>query len=590
MNPSAPTPPEAFHRLENAIADLIIFCSEIQSTFFERNSIGRSMREPLNELKRWRVLEDKKRRDDASQAESLYRTLIVELVKCDNQQTHLNSSLLGQAIAHGYLPLMIELLEAGAEIDVTPLYGESPLYYAAKDNRIDMLRMLIKTHCEREREKHMALFQQGIDQPINLRTQVKSMAILLESKRVIPRRQSHEALIYKPGAEGLIKTEKQLVDMIQHPRILRALIEERVVHYGNWLMEAVFYVITQGRKDLLDVFIEKQIDFNFINQEGCSPLFLAAKLGHADLIKPLVDAGARINDKNRQGHTPIIEASIHRHETTVEALKELGAEVDLSGPHRMDLFLLPKNLELSKLPRHILIKATKEENLEVFTKLLAAGAEANTQDEDGFTALMFAASRGNVLMVKALIEAKADLNRTTKIHQSRLTGEIWGGSTALMVAAEKGHKDVVKLLILGGADLSIKNKAGQTALDWARNEGHLSLLPILRIGLVREFYRKLVASSPDQVPVLIQEQKRAGVTKEELYQFMLKTETDPDKKKNLLNQALDRSSSLGLYLSISEGLTFKTLFSTPLRPTQVRIQQELYQLERKKPVKGLTYN
>jgi len=77
-------------------------------------------------------------------------------------------------------------------------------------------------------------------------------------------------------------------------------------------------------------------------------------------------------------------------------------------------------------------------------KLLARGAAVDAKGEDGYTALMAAASLGREDMVKVLLKAGADLNAVNN-----------DGLTAMQVAANNKHDAVVKLL----SDNGNKNNA-----------------------------------------------------------------------------------------------------------------------------------
>jgi ankyrin repeat protein len=80
--------------------------------------------------------------------------------------------------------------------------------------------------------------------------------------------------------------------------------------------------------------------------------------------------------------------------------------------------------------------------------------------------LLDAASKGNRLKVKVLIEEGADLN--AKDNQL--------GLTALIVASQKGHTETVKVLIEEGADLNMKNNDNRTALDYAKLTGNKKIV------------------------------------------------------------------------------------------------------------------
>jgi ankyrin repeat protein len=72
------------------------------------------------------------------------------------------------------------------------------------------------------------------------------------------------------------------------------------------------------------------------------------------------------------------------------------------------------------------------------------GAMLDSRDRHGQTALMIAATRGDVSLTKLLIDNGADLNVTAKYHL-----------TALMLAVLNDHEEIVRLLCDAGANLAI---------------------------------------------------------------------------------------------------------------------------------------
>jgi ankyrin repeat protein len=101
--------------------------------------------------------------------------------------------------------------------------------------------------------------------------------------------------------------------------------------------------------------------------------------------------------------------------------------------------------------------------------LLDKGADVNAADMYNRTALMYAATGPFPEMVELLLDHGAEVNR-------RDQGE---GFTALMFAGAEGNTDVVRLLLQHGADPSIKDVDGDTALDFARQNGHAETAKVL---------------------------------------------------------------------------------------------------------------
>ncbi len=101
--------------------------------------------------------------------------------------------------------------------------------------------------------------------------------------------------------------------------------------------------------------------------------------------------------------------------------------------------------------------------------LLAAGANVNASNREGFTALSQACTNGNAGMVEMLLKAGADANS----FQAE-------GQTALMTAARAGNADAVKALLDHGAEVNAKESwRGQTALMWAAAENHPDVMQVL---------------------------------------------------------------------------------------------------------------
>ena len=53
------------------------------------------------------------------------------------------------------------------------------------------------------------------------------------------------------------------------------------------------------------------------------------------------------------------------------------------------------------------------------------------------------------------------------------------GETALHRAAFDGNLAIATRLLEGGADLTLRNKSGETALDWARKYGYSEVVALL---------------------------------------------------------------------------------------------------------------
>lgn len=82
--------------------------------------------------------------------------------------------------------------------------------------------------------------------------------------------------------------------------------------------------------------------------------------------------------------------------------------------------------------------------------------------------LFEAAESGDIAGVKAAMSLGADINSTDD-----------NGETALMKACWRGYIETVRLLIEHGADVSIKDDNGKTALDLAYRNGYANIVSLL---------------------------------------------------------------------------------------------------------------
>lgn len=98
--------------------------------------------------------------------------------------------------------------------------------------------------------------------------------------------------------------------------------------------------------------------------------------------------------------------------------------------------------------------------IKVFRAILRRGVDVNAEDEEGWTALMFAACHGNVEAVKLLTS-----QRGIRINDRE------GGCSALNMAAHEGHLAVVRFLLTTRAD---RSRALENARDGVE---YYSLMP-----------------------------------------------------------------------------------------------------------------
>jgi ankyrin repeat protein len=140
--------------------------------------------------------------------------------------------------------------------------------------------------------------------------------------------------------------------------------------------------------------------------------------------------------------------------------------------------------------------------IEEVRKAIEAGVDVNASDEDQRTALLFAAFNGHTAVAKLLLDQNASLEHRDAAGRTALMFAASGPNaetvellaeagaevnavdtdekfTALMHAAAEGQVKVVEVLLKHNADPAIQDADGDTARDFATNNGHAEVVRLL---------------------------------------------------------------------------------------------------------------
>jgi ankyrin repeat protein len=116
-----------------------------------------------------------------------------------------------------------------------------------------------------------------------------------------------------------------------------------------------------------------------------------------------------------------------------------------------------------------LLRASANGDLTAVKKNVADGADVNTADSSGRTALIEAAWAGHADVVRYLVEKGAKVALADN-----------AGFTPLMRACEEGNAQVVTYLVSKGSNVNARGKVrGTTPLMLAAEQGHIKVIDIL---------------------------------------------------------------------------------------------------------------
>src|SRR5262249_41108659 len=113
-------------------------------------------------------------------------------------------------------------------------------------------------------------------------------------------------------------------------------------------------------------------------------------------------------------------------------------------------------------PPASVVEAAMQGNKDAVRALLKQGADVNTAQGDGMTALHWAVQKGDVDLAKTLLYAGANVRARTRV----------GGYTPLLMASKIGTGPMIEALIAGGADSNGATTNGATALMFAAQAGY----------------------------------------------------------------------------------------------------------------------
>jgi ankyrin repeat protein len=374
------------------------------------------------------------------------------------------------------------LIENGADINIKNKEGNTALIYAAENKNSDLAKILIENGADiniKNKEGKTALAIASND------TEFYGKLIHEVANKITKDKTERSTTFLIPS---LTQSQQEGVEKNNSLGSLPADILEKIAghdltpnHQKETLSQALSISISlykSGRIEITDLeehitsLKTAEVDLNIKNEKGNTTLMEAVK------------NISRNNNSNGYIVQNPTERLNHINQSLAEILIENGANLDIQNNNGYTA----------------LIYAAENENLDLAKKLIDSGANLDIQDNQGYTALMEAATCNNSDLTEKLIDSGANLDiqnnngYTALIYAARKNSDLAKklivsdadvniknkeGNTALIYAARNKNSDLAKILIENGADINIKNKEGNTALIYAAENKNSDLAKIL---------------------------------------------------------------------------------------------------------------
>ncbi len=209
------------------------------------------------------------------------------------------------------------------------------------------------------------------------------------------------------------------------------------------------------------------------------PIHDAARKGDANKVKALLQQDPKLlNDKDNNGDTPLHVAALHGQVAAVQALLDAGADVNAKnnyGPFTpgdlWDKVLSSNNhqdpvgvltvhgddtryMQNGYMPLHLAVFSIKHK--QIVEMLVNKGADVNAQPASGATPLFFAVIRDQKDDVQFLLDHGANVNLPDAY-----------GDTCLDMALRLQYGSVIQILLDKGADINAVDQSQHRPLSYA---------------------------------------------------------------------------------------------------------------------------
>lgn len=204
---------------------------------------------------------------------------------------------------------------------------------------------------------------------------------------------------------------------------------------GIWNKTAIHQAIMRGRRlEFCELLFEHGADLEAKRSDGATPLYLASIYGRTDIVDWLKTKG--VNETWSAKQTLLAALGVCDTKTAQSVIN-----------------VQPNIFEsLNENEKLALVKSAQSGNLNSVELMLELGFDTNIQDDQGFTALHWAAWYGHDQVVQLLLEHNARLELENNYGGTVIDSTVWGYANSN--GCDENADAILKMLADAGADLS----------------------------------------------------------------------------------------------------------------------------------------
>ena len=228
---------------------------------------------------------------------------------------------------------------------------------------------------------------------------------------------------------------------------------------------ALFHAIEKDEDMVVAEILNHQIGRNLVNEkadEDMTPLHAVAKQGDVDILNLLLKTNnCDIFSQNDEEQTPLHVAALNGNANVARRLLEYA------GEKTPDLLW-----DEDEYSNHALHLACQEGQFDVVEILIEYQASITAINSNKYTPLHLAAANGHVQVAEYLLQEEAPIDGDEKNKVS----------TPLLLACQAGHTLIVNLLLKNGSDICKHEdgaEIGNNALDLAIDAGNEDVVEVL---------------------------------------------------------------------------------------------------------------